>query len=72
MKEEILNNDDCDEIESTIAVFRNFSPEKPVENAVVYFWESHTDNSDDKEKHQATIELIYKEFDMYTAVKNMK
>lgn len=57
------------QISSVIAMFRNFSPEKPVGNAVVYFWESHTNNHDDKEKHQAAIELIYKEFDMCSCEK---
>ncbi|MDR0555871.1 MAG: PAS domain-containing sensor histidine kinase [Holosporaceae bacterium] len=61
--------DNAERIESTVATFRTFSPEKPVGNAVVYFWESHTNNFDDKEKHQATIELIYKEFDMFSCEK---
>ncbi|MDR3187045.1 MAG: PAS domain-containing protein [Holosporaceae bacterium] len=52
-----------DEIKSTIAMFRNFAPEKPISGAVVYFWESHTDNPDDRERTQAAIDLIYKEFD---------
>jgi PAS domain S-box-containing protein len=58
-----------EKIESVIATFRNFSPEKLIKNAVVYFCESHTSNSDDREKHQATIELVYKLFDMYTCEK---
>jgi PAS domain-containing protein len=56
------------EITSTIATLRNFSPEKPVDNAVIYFWESHT-NLDDKARVQATVELICKEFDLYTCEK---
>ena len=56
-------------IETILAAFRNFSPEKPISNAVVYYCESHTDNIEDKKKHQATIELIYKEFDMHSCEK---
>ncbi|MDR0581100.1 MAG: PAS domain-containing sensor histidine kinase [Holosporaceae bacterium] len=60
---------DSDIIESTIAMFRNFSPEKPISNSVVYFWESHTKNDDIKKKIQSTIDLIYKEFDIPTCEK---
>ncbi|MDR1433767.1 PAS domain-containing protein, partial [Candidatus Endomicrobiellum devescovinae] len=56
-------------IKSTIAMLRNFSPQKPVGNAVVYFWESHNKHLDEKEKTQATIDLIYKEFDLSTCEK---
>lgn len=56
--------DSLNEIESVVALFRNFSPNKPIGNAVLYFWESHTDNGNDREKMQATIDLIHKEFDM--------
>jgi hypothetical protein len=55
-------------IESTIATLRNFSPEKPVCNAVVYFWESHT-KLDDEARIRATVELIYKEFELYSCEK---
>ena len=51
-----------DTIESTVAMFRNFSHEKPIDNAVVYFWESHTKHDDFKKRIQSTIDLIYKEF----------
>ncbi|MDR1551102.1 MAG: PAS domain-containing sensor histidine kinase [Holosporaceae bacterium] len=61
--------DDSETIESTLATFRNFSPEKPIENAVIYFWESHSQHSDGKRKNQATIDLIYKEFDMSSCEK---
>jgi hypothetical protein len=44
----------------------NFSPQKPVGDAIVYFWESHNKHLDEKEKTQATIDLIYKEFDLTT------
>ncbi|MDR2645762.1 MAG: PAS domain-containing sensor histidine kinase [Holosporaceae bacterium] len=60
---------DSDTIESTVAMFRNFSPEKPISNAVVYFWESHTKNDGVKKKIQSTIDLIYKEFDIPTCEK---
>ncbi|MDR0556209.1 MAG: hypothetical protein LBG20_04385 [Holosporaceae bacterium] len=66
---EVMQEEDIEEggrIESTIATFRNISSEKSIENSVVYFCESHTNNPDDKEKHQATIELIYKVFDIHT------
>ncbi|MDR1551618.1 MAG: PAS domain-containing sensor histidine kinase [Holosporaceae bacterium] len=56
-------------IESVIAMFRNFSPEVPVKNAVVYFWESHNRNPDDKKRTQATVDLIHKEFDLSTCEK---
>ncbi|MDR3306723.1 MAG: PAS domain-containing protein, partial [Endomicrobium sp.] len=60
---------DFSKIESTIAMLRNFLPQKPVSNAVIYFWESHNKHPDEKEKTQATIDLIYKEFDLSTCEK---
>jgi hypothetical protein len=60
---------DFPKIKSTIAMLRNFSPQKPIGNAVVYFWESHNKHSDEKEKTQATIDLIRKEFDLSTCEK---
>lgn len=56
--------DSSNKIESVIALFRNFSPNKPIGNAVLYFWESHTEKCSDKKNIQATIDLIHKEFDM--------
>lgn len=66
-----LVNDLCDSdmIESVVAMFRNFAPEKPVGNAVIYFWESHTENDFIKKRIQSTIDLIYKEFDMSSCEK---
>jgi PAS domain-containing protein len=70
MQEENLKDvDESKKIESTIAIFRNFSPQKPVDNAVIYFWESHTKNPGDKKNTQATIDLIYKDFDIATCEK---
>jgi hypothetical protein len=57
------------EIESIVAMVRNFSPKEPVENAVIYFWESHNKHPDEKTKTQATADLIYKEFDMLSCEK---
>jgi hypothetical protein len=53
-----------EKIESVIALFRNFVPEKPISGVVIYFWESHSENSDDKGKINATIDLMQKEFDL--------
>ena len=69
IQKNMKNIDELKKIGSTIAVFRGFSPETPISNAVVYYWESHALNADDKEKHQATIELVFKEFDLYTCEK---
>jgi phage anti-repressor protein len=52
------------EIKTTIAMFRSFVPGKPIKDAVIYFWESHTKNPEDKNNIQATSNLIYKIFDM--------
>ena len=60
---------ECSKIDTTVALFRNFSPEKPIANAVVYFWESHTKNPDDEPKIKATEDLIYKLFDMVSCEK---
>lgn len=51
-------------IYSTVAIFNNFSPEKPIDDAVIYFWESHTKNPTDRERVKATEDLIYKQFDV--------
>lgn len=69
MQKENVNTVTAGEIECTIAMFRGTSTERPIENSVIYFWESHTNNPNDREQHQATIELIYKAFDMYTCEK---
>ncbi|MDR2066766.1 MAG: PAS domain-containing protein, partial [Endomicrobium sp.] len=62
--------DNCsEEIESVVAMLRNFSPSNPVENAVIYFWESHNKYPDEKMKTQATADLIYKEFDLLSCEK---
>ncbi|GHU11736.1 hypothetical protein FACS189449_03810 [Alphaproteobacteria bacterium] len=61
-------NSQC-EIESTVASFRNLAAQAPIKNAVVYFWESHTKNPDDKQKVQAAIDLIPKRFDLFTCEK---
>ncbi|MDR0618234.1 MAG: hypothetical protein LBG23_05730 [Endomicrobium sp.] len=55
----MLNNVyDCSEkIESVVAMLRNFSPKEPVEDAVIYFWESHNKHPDEKRKTQATSDL---------------
>jgi PAS domain S-box-containing protein len=53
-------------IETVAASFNNFPSERPIENAVIYFWESHTNNPDDRKKIQATIDLIYRRFDVNT------
>ncbi|MDR3031365.1 MAG: PAS domain-containing protein [Holosporales bacterium] len=64
-----LENSTKKEIESTIAMFGNFSPPDLIENSVVYFWESHTDNHEDKKKVQATSDLIFRQFDISTCEK---
>jgi PAS domain S-box-containing protein len=68
MQEENADTADSNEVKSVIATLRNFSPEKPIENAVIYFWESHT-KLDDEARVQATVELIYKEFDLHACEK---
>lgn len=52
------------EISSTVAMFNNFSTEKPIADVVLYFWESHTKNPEDAERVKATEDLIYKQFDV--------
>ncbi|MDR1417632.1 MAG: PAS domain-containing protein, partial [Endomicrobium sp.] len=61
--------DNCSEIESVIAMIRHFSPNQPIEDAVIYFWESHTDSNNDVRKIDATVDLIYKEFNISTCEK---
>lgn len=51
-------------INSSVAIFNNFSPESPIDDAVIYFWESHTKNPTDSERVKATEDLIYKQFDV--------
>ncbi|MDR3256202.1 MAG: PAS domain-containing protein, partial [Endomicrobium sp.] len=68
-KDQTIKFSDSMGIESTVAMFRNCSPEKPMSNAVVYFWESHNKNSDERSKIQATVDLIDKEFDLSTCEK---
>lgn len=53
-----------DVITSTVAIFRNFSPDHLITDAVILFWESHTDNTTDKKRIQATSDLIRKTFDV--------
>ena len=60
---------DPSKIYSIIAMFRNFSPEKPLNDVVIYFWESHTNNPGDREKIKATEDLIYKLFDVVNCEK---
>lgn len=60
---------DISNIKSVVAVFRNFCPKEPVGNAVIYFWESHNKDPEERQKTQAAINLIYKEFDMSTCEK---
>lgn len=58
-----------DEISSITATFKNFSYDKPVSDAVVYFWESHTKSYADKESVMATFDLLRKNFELYTCEK---
>lgn len=51
-----------------IAYFKNMPTEK-IQNSVIYFWESHTNNQDDKVKTDATINLMYSMFDMQSCEK---
>lgn len=51
-------------VKSTLAMFSNFSVDDLITDAAVLFWESHTDNSTDKKRIQATSDLIYKVFDI--------
>lgn len=62
----IMNSNAADNgvIKSTIAIFRNFSVDKLITDAAVLFWESHTDNTTDRKRIQATSDLIYKTFDI--------
>ncbi|MDR2681774.1 MAG: hypothetical protein LBB29_01865 [Holosporaceae bacterium] len=72
MEEEINNfvtTNDSRQIETVAASFRNLSPKDPIKSSVIYFWESHTKNPDDKKRTQATIDLIYKRFDMASCEK---
>ncbi|MDR1417938.1 MAG: PAS domain-containing sensor histidine kinase [Endomicrobium sp.] len=57
------------EIKSFVATWRNFAPEKPIENAVIYFWNSHNNHLDEKEIIQATIDLVHKDFNLETCEK---
>jgi hypothetical protein len=70
MREDILSQKkEFKKIESTVAMLRNFAPQKPVSNAVIYFWESHNKHPEEKRKTQATSDLICKEFDLLTCEK---
>jgi hypothetical protein len=60
-----------EEIESVIAMLRNFLLSNPAENVIIYFWESHNKYPDEKMKTQATVDLIYKEFGHFL-VKSIK
>ena len=60
----IIEERDPSKIYSTIAMFNNFSPEKPISDAVIYFWESHTKNPEDPPRVKATEDLIYKQFNV--------
>ncbi|MDR0555942.1 MAG: PAS domain-containing protein [Holosporaceae bacterium] len=57
------------DIEATVASFKNLPLQNPIKNAVVYFWESHTKNPDDRSKIQSTVDLIPKRFDLATCEK---
>lgn len=59
-----VKKDVSGEINSTVAMFNNFSTEKPIGDVVLYFWESHTKNPEDAERVKATEDLIYKQFDV--------
>ena len=60
---------DPSRIRSVLAMFKNFSLEKLVDDAVIYFWESHTENPDDEKNVKATEDLIYKLFDVVNCEK---
>ena len=62
------NSFDC-EFETVSASFRNLSAKEPIKNSVIYFWESHIRNPEDKKRIQATIDLIYKKFDLKSCEK---
>lgn len=57
--------------ECVAASFRKLSAEKQIEDAVIYFWESHggKNDCDDKEKIQATVDLIIKKFNLASCEK---
>ncbi|MDR0744839.1 MAG: PAS domain-containing sensor histidine kinase [Holosporales bacterium] len=59
-----LQGNSSDVIEMVSASFRNLSIKEPIKNSVIIFWESHTKNPTDKHRTQATIDLIYKRFDI--------
>lgn len=59
-----LNKTENEKVVSTIAMFKNFSPDHLIKDAVILFWESHTDNTTDKKRIQATSDLIRKTFDV--------
>ncbi|MDR3155607.1 MAG: PAS domain-containing sensor histidine kinase [Holosporaceae bacterium] len=59
-----LESDNSSQIGVVVAFFRNLSTRDSIKNSVIYFWESHTKNPDDKKRTQATIDLIYKRFDV--------
>jgi PAS domain S-box-containing protein len=72
MNKETINmvaNDKGTQINITVASFRNLQSKDPIKNAVIYFWESHTNNPDDKKRTNATIDLIYKKFDVASCEK---
>ncbi|MDR2817995.1 MAG: PAS domain-containing protein, partial [Endomicrobium sp.] len=48
------------EIKTTVAMFNNFLPQtdRQTKGSVIYFWESHTKNPEDKENIQATSNLL--------------
>ena len=63
-EDQIIVEKDPSKIYSTIAMFNNFSPEKPISGAVIYFWESHTKRPEDVTRVKATEDLIYKQFNV--------
>ncbi|MDR1243964.1 MAG: hypothetical protein LBJ79_02095 [Endomicrobium sp.] len=60
---------DIGSIKSLVATWRSFSPKKSVEDAVIYLCESHNDHHDEKEYVRATIDLVYKDFDLQSCEK---
>jgi PAS domain S-box-containing protein len=65
----VTDFDNLQQIGTVAASFRNLSTKDAIKNSVIYFWESHTNNPDDKKRIQATIDLIYKKFDIASCEK---
>ncbi|GHU12785.1 hypothetical protein FACS189449_07100 [Alphaproteobacteria bacterium] len=69
LNDQLIDSDDSKKIESTVASFRTLQSGMPIKNAVVYLWESHTEDPDGNKKIQATNDLILKRFDLSTCEK---